>query len=484
MIESKLITFLRALDKEEMRRFGRFLEGTAERKAPDRIAFFDYLQKYHPEFPEKKVKRELVAQKLFPENGKRLKKVENLMHKIVSILEDFLIYEELKARQSQRDFLLLEVYKRRKLDNFFFKKIKKIEEEWERKQPEGIEHLHDEYLIQKMQFTHPNYSSTDKNQSLITYEVLIQQLDEYYFAKKLFWTSCMKITEDFVNRSGAGFVERQFFIQKILDISLNNKSLQNSQIQFLAELLNTLTSEDFQNYSQLEELFISNVRSFDEPERVDMVNLLNNISYRDFMAGQREALYRAFKLNRRAVENKWILRNEYIPVFLFSNIVSIACAVGELDWARQFIDNFATSLDENVRDDIAAISHSTIDFRTKEYEKILERLKFIKFRNVLYKTHERAIRLRCYYELGNDYIEPFFSLVKSFNNFLHSQLKRDLAEDSAQGFKNFVKFVERLGEERLKFSPDVESILEGIKACDQVFYKQWLLEKAKNLKKI
>jgi len=482
MIESKLITLLSTLSKEEMRRLGKFMEGTAERKVPDRMAFFDYLERYHPEFSEKKIKREVVAEKLFPKNDKRLKKVENLMHKMVLVLEDFIAYEELKVQQSQRDFLLLEAYKRRKLDDFFFKKIKKIESEWEREKPEGIEQLHNDYLIKKMSFTHPNYVQTSR--SLITYEVLIQQLDRYYFAKKLFWSSCLKITEDFVNVSSVDFGERQLFVQKILDICLNNNSLQNGQIKFLAELLNTLITENFQNYVELEQQFISNVISFDESERVDMINLLNNISYRDFMAGQREALYRAFELNKRAIENKWILRNEHIPVFLFSNIVSIACSVEELDWARQFIDTFSTSLDENLRDDIVAISHSTIDFRTKEYEKILERLKFIKFRNVLYKTHERAIRLRCYYELGNDYIEPFFSLVKSFNNFLHSQLKRDLARDSAQGFKNFVKFVEKLGEERLKYSPSVELILKEIKVCDQVFYKQWLLEKANNLKKI
>jgi len=466
MTESKLITFLRTLDKEEMRRFGKFLEGTAERKASDRIAFIDYLQKYHPEFPKKKVNRESIAQKLFPENEKRLKKVENLMHKIVSILDDFLAYEELKVQQSQRDFLLLEAYKRRQLDKFFFKKIEKIEEEWERKPPEGIEHLHDEYLMEKMCFTHPNYTQIHRNQNLITYESLIQQLDKYYFAKKLFWTSCMKITEDFVNRSGVGFAENQYFIEKILDTSLNDGSLQNSQIQFLAELLSTLVSGDFQNYSQLEELFISSVKLFDEPERVDLINLLNFICFWYYNKERKEeALKKAFQLNKHAIEEKWIFRNEHIPIFLFSNIVSIACAVRELEWARQFIDNFSTSLDENVRDDIAAISHSTIDFKTKEYEKILERLKFTKFRNVLYKTHERAIRLRCYYELGNDYIEPFFHLVKSFSNFLHSQLKRDLAEDSAQGFKNFVKFVERLGEERLKYNPDAASILEEIKAC-------------------
>lgn len=478
MTESKLITFLRTLDKEEMRRFGKFLEGTAERKALDRIAFFEYLQKCHPEFPEKKIKRELVAQKLFPENNKRLKKVENLMHKIVSILDDFLAYEELKRQQSQRDFLLLEVYKRRKLDNFFFKKIKKIEEEWEHKQPEGIEHLHNEYLIKKMQFTHPNYSQTGK--SPITYKGLIQQLDEYYFAKKLFWTSCMKITEDFVNVSGTGLTDRQYFIQKILDISMTDKSLQNNRIQFLAELLNTLVNEDFQNYSQLEEVFISNVKSFDEPERNDLIDILNHFSIRNRnTTGQQEMLYYAFELNRKAVENKWIFKDEHISVFRFINIVNIACIVRELEWATYFVDNFGTSLGKDDRNDIVAVSHATVDFKKGEYEKTLERLVHVKFRNVLYKTDARAIQLKCYYEL--EYGDLFHSLVSSFSSFLQNQRKKNLAKDFARQFLNFIKFAYKLEEKRYEFKPNVELILEDIESCDNVIYKRWLIEKAQEL---
>lgn len=479
MTESKLITFLRTLDKEEMRRFGKFLEGTAERKAPDRIAFFEYLQKYHPKFPEKKIKRELVAQKLFPENDKRLKKVENLMHKIVSILEDFLVYEELKTQRWQRDFLLLEVYKRRKLDDSFFKKIKKIEEEWECEQPEGVEHLHHEYLIKKVEFTHPNYSQTGKNPT--TYKVLIQQLDEYYFAKKLFWTSCMKITEDFVNVSGAGFAEKQFFIRKILDISLNSESVQNSQIQFLAELLNALVSEDFQNYSQLEELFISNVKSFDEPERNDLIDLLNHISFRNGnITRQQEPLYHAFELNRQAVENNWSFRDEHISVFRFINIVNIACAVGELEWATYFIDSFGTSLGKDDRNDIVAVSHATVDFKKGEYDKTLERLMYVKFRNVLYKANARAIQLQCYYELK--YSELFHSLASSFNGFLQSQRKKDLAKDSARMFLNFIKFTDKL-EKLPKYKPEIAPLLNEIEACNEVVHKKWLLEKVKGLKK-
>jgi len=227
MKNKELIKVLRTLSPEEMRAFGRYLKGTAKRMSQDRIVFFGYLEKYYPKFPDKKTNRASIAHNLFSKTADPIRKVSDLESNIGVLLKHFLVQQELERQEEQYDFLLLEAYKRRKLDDFFFKKIKKIEKEWEREKPPGIKQLHHEYLLKKIAFTHPNYVQTDK--SLITYEVLIQQLDKYYFAEKLFWTSCLKISEDFVNISGANFIKKQYLIREILE---NNKSCRIVRLSF------------------------------------------------------------------------------------------------------------------------------------------------------------------------------------------------------------------------------------------------------------
>jgi len=257
MTESKLITLLRTLDEEEMRRFGKFLEGTAQRKSPDRIAFFNYLKKYHPEFPVKRTEREYVAQKLFSKDANRLKKIENLMHTIGSVLEDFLLYEEVKKQRTKRDFLLLDVYKSRNLDKFFFKKIEQIEKSWEKEKSAGIEQLHNEYLVKKVSFTHPNYSVVDKMSML---NDMVHQIDKYYFATKLHWTLSSIVSKRIVITSKVTDQRKEHFIQRILDISSQPDFQTIPQIKLLRELYQAFMSGDFGNYSQIKSLFMSHLK--------------------------------------------------------------------------------------------------------------------------------------------------------------------------------------------------------------------------------
>jgi len=369
--EEKLIKILRTLSPKEMSNFGRFLEGTAKRKSPNQIALFDYLEGYHPKFPALKMKREYIAQRLFPNASNPDRTVRDSMSKFGTVLNDFIVWKELKKeQQEQYDFLLLKAYKRRKLDDIFFDEIKKNEKAWSKRKTEGIEQLYNKYLLKKVHFTHPSYRQEGQNR--ITYKDLIELLDEYYFAEKLLWTSCLKVTQEFVNTSSVDFAEKQHLIQEILRICLNDTSSRNNQIKFLAEMLNVLIIENFQSYPQLEQQFISNLESFNEVERNDLMELLCHISLRDSTINAQERLQRAFGLNKRGISEKWILENENITVYRFSNIVHVACAFGELDWARYFIDDFRGFLGINRQKDVVKISHAYVDFKEGKYEKVLE----------------------------------------------------------------------------------------------------------------
>ena len=476
MTEKELIKTLKTLNSREMKAFGRYLKGTADRTSQGRIALFEHLEKCYPKFSENKTNREYIAKKLFASIPNPHRRVRELVNNIGVVLNKFLVQEELKKQKEQNDFLLLEAYKRRGLDDLFFKKIEKIEKEWAREKPSGIKQLYNEYLLKKTAFTHPGYIQTNK--SLITYEVLIQQLDKYYFAEKLFWTSCLKISEDFVNISGMDFIQKQYLIREILE---NNKSLQNRQIEFLAELLDVLITEHFHNYPHLEELFIENILFFDESERNDLIDLLNHISLRDKTVNRDEALLRAFELNKRAIEKQWIFKEESLSGFRFLNIVSTACSFGDLEWARYFIDTFGITLSEDEREALVSIAHAIVDFKDRLYEKVIDRLLHTKFQSPLHEVYDRTLRLRCYYELK--YSKLFNSFTQSFKDFLRRSLRRKkLAESFVEEIRNFIKFaseLETIG--HIEYKPPVAPILERIKACNNVAFKRWLIEKAEEL---
>lgn len=126
MKNSKLIAFLKELSASEMKHFGRFVKVNSLKSLKDTEVFFNHLKKHHPHFPVDKITKERIAKKLFLEDNNRLKKVMNLTHKLMQLLEIFLIQEELECQQKEKDFLLLEALKKRKLDKYFLKRQNKL----------------------------------------------------------------------------------------------------------------------------------------------------------------------------------------------------------------------------------------------------------------------------------------------------------------------------------------------------------------------
>lgn len=475
MNDSKLITLLRTLNDDEIKRFGKFLEGTALRKSPDRIAFFNYIKKYYPEFPTKKIEREYVAQKLFAKDANPNKKVENCIFKISEILEDFLLNEELKKQPTKRNFLLLDVYKSRKLDKYFFKRVEEIEKDWEKEKPEGIEQLHNEYLIKKIQLTHPNFSLL--HEMPITLDDMVHQFDKYYFATKLYWTVSSNVSENFVITSDRETRRKQHFIQKILDISSQTEFQTTPQIKLLNEMCRAFMNSDFQNYPQIKSQFMSHLDLYDEYEKTDILLLLTTMCYENHRKGKQEAIRELFELNKYAIENGFVFENGFIPHLNFRNIVYIACAAEELDWAEHFVDNYGSFLGEKDATDIIILCKALIAFSKGDYDMVLNKLAVAKFRDVFYSAQARSILLQCYYELDDDL---FFGSVNTFKNFLGRN--KALAPNTKKAFSNFIRFAKKLKKAEHEFRPSVKHLLDEIANTNNVVNKKWLISKVELLR--
>lgn len=475
MADSKLITLLRTLSKEEMRRFGRFMEGTAERKSPYKIDFFNYLKNYHPKFPEKKAQPEAIAQKLFPAHANGIKRIENLMHSTVQDFDDFLIYEELKVQPTKRDLLLLEAYKRRKLDGFFFKKIKKVEQEWKHEKPPGIKQLHNDYLLKEMNPVNSKYTPLDKILDIA------YQFDRYYFATKLYLTLCYIAQGNFVNPYEETMDKEHLFNPENLDIFIQMDFQNTPQIELLSKLLQAFANIDFKNYGDVKSLFMSNLNLYNEGEKIDVLFFLTSICYKKQKQGNQEAEKELFELNKYAIENKLIFEDGgRIPIGVFRNIVTIACATGNIDWAEVFINDYKKFLNLQGEDAKSFIEQceAVINFYEGDYKESISKLQRVKFQDFFTDSpYVRSVELQCYYELKD---ERFYELAISFRKFLNRNDK--IAEQMKEAFLKFISFAMDLKKAIDKSDLNVEKLTYEIEHTDIVVHKKWLLLKLKELR--
>lgn len=450
MVNSKLITLLKTLDNAELKAFEHHIN--CSKQAGELVVFFDHLKKYHPKYTNKYVVKEAFCKKFYPKLKPDAQKISKMMNKLVDHLNEFMIQQELKKDEIKKDFLLLSAYQNRRLDNLFFKTVKKVENKWENEKPPGLNQLYNEFELKSICFRHPAYSRIEKksnnptsslktkeDKSLIGQENLLEQIDRYYFATKLYLTLSLRHTQKYISNPDK-FSKKEFLVNEIMEICIKGEFDDALQIKLFSQILHSL-DHNYENYNQLKKDFVTIIKSFNKDENLDIINCLLSICYENYKKGKPNTLRELFELNSLMIKHNLLVDDGHVTTELFSNIITISLAAKELKWTKNFIAEYGNFLYQAEKDDILCISKSQLAFEEGNFNESLQYLLTIKFHNISYGLRARAIQLKCYYELGLDYQEPFFSLIKSFSDFMR---RNNFSEDLQKSFLNFISLTRKL----------------------------------------
>ncbi len=476
MKKSKLIELLGALPKEEIKEFGKFLKRTSSVKSHGKLWLFDYLKKYHPEFPEAKVDRKFIAKKIKTALDLSEKSLANLMTNLYVDIENYFIEKELQLNAVDRNFILLKALKRNKLDKLFFNKVEQIQKEWKTERPKGIEQLHNEYKLAKTCFMHPNYSLFPGQD--IDPHLLLEKIDTYYFAVKLYYNLCIESTQYTLDRMQS--LNYKNLIIPILELIRSSKTKNTPQLQFFTLLLEDYHNKKFDNYINYKNLFFESYDVFDSNEAHDIITFLQIAVYENYKLGKAGSLQELFELNKFAAEKHLILENGYVSEFSFKNIVLTACAAKEISWAETFVEEFGEYLDKNVKEDISQLCKAILEFNKGNFELSLEYLLTVKLPDAVYGIQMRCLQLQCYYEVEK-YEELFYNLVKSFSTYLSRNDK--LSDTYKEAWQNFIRYANKLKQAQFNNKNKKEKLHQEITAHTNISSKTWLLEKAEKLYK-
>lgn len=473
MKKSKLIEGLKSLSNEELKDFGKSLERSGLRSTSGIMILFKYLKKFHPAYPAEKIDKSLVGQKLFGKEKNVDKKLRGLMSNLNKSLEDYLINLELNENETSRNFLLLDVMRKRKMDKLFFQKINHIQKDWEKNPPSGLQHLHNEYKLARLSYTHPNYSLFPDAE--IGMAELTKKIDSYYFAIKLYYTLVLQNNQQYLKFSKFPILDISSEISTFIQ---SNESYQIPSLSFLSHFLSDYKAGNFEDFHLHKEAFVDHFNSYDIYEQSTLLMFLQHACYANYQNGDAEYLKEIHFLNVFGIDNNLFVQNGYIPNFVFRNIVLIACSVKEFDWIDEFIESNKDLVEEDKKYDTINLSEAVVAFNKKDYDLVLEKLATIKFQEDTFAVQAKSLQLMSYYDLGDDYIELFLNAIKSYSMFLSRS--KNLADSFKQPYKEFIHLSKKLFSVEKK-SIQAQLLYEEIQNQKQVSSKLWLLEKAKAL---
>jgi len=84
---------------------------------------------------------------------------------------------------------MLDIYSERKLGKLFTQKVSQLQKKWNKAPNPGLEHYHNQFRLFKLCHTH-DFSKISQKGSVSLMD-LVEKMDNYYFASKLYYGACL-----------------------------------------------------------------------------------------------------------------------------------------------------------------------------------------------------------------------------------------------------------------------------------------------------
>jgi len=201
--------------------------------------------------------------------------------------------------------------------------------------------------------------------------------------------------------------------------------------------------------------------------------------------------YCAFKLNKGRVDYypiffhviintinlNILLENGQISEGVFKNIVTVSLGSGEYEWAEKFIEEYSAYLPSDIKENARTFNLAYLYFYQKKYEKVIELLKNVEYRDIVYALGAKLILLRTYFE-SDEYL-ALDSLIDSFRIFLRRN--KLISKSLKREYISFLNFLKKLSTLDSSNYNAIRILRQRVDEALNVTSKKWLLEKIAEL---
>ncbi len=500
MHQSKLIHLLKKIPKSEFKNIERFLQSSYHNTNKTVIQLFKYLCKYHPEFENKKLTKQVAYKKLFPQDKEFTdKKIRKLQSNLVKLLEEYIVIEEIKKDSFLFQYTLANALDDRNIFRYFESTIKNIQKGLaDPDTPKSLSTYLAFIMINRKLLLHPVtkvfHSSTGK--------ALKSTIDSFYRFSVL---ANLQFMAETFERGGTS--------ETIYDLPLLKEAIKHAKIytkeniifEIHLAVIDLIEKKDEHTYRKLKELYfeystqITNKikkpkntifsqgflqRGFYQEQRF-IYTKLHNFIIRKIYEGHVTYEAEQFELYKFGINNNLITSNNQIPDTTFINICISGSANKAFEWTKKFMTEYESYLEETCRTNAIALSHAFLHFHLKDYEKAFDYLNVIREKDLPYNFRIRSLWARCYYEFASkddSYTQPLKDYIENYKQFIN---RSSLNEKRKLAYTNFCAFCKKLIEfKESKENPTqvTKQVLKGeLDATYPIIARKWFVEKIEEL---
>ncbi len=209
---------------------------------------------------------------------------------------------------------------------------------------------------------------------------------------------------------------------------------------------------------------------FPDTDLRDLYILALNVCIRRINAGDKKHIREAFDLYRAGLQRGVFLENGWLSKFTYRNVLNIAVALHEWDWALAYLQEFQAYLPPRERDNIFKYNLATFYFRKKDYQEALALLPYVELGDILENFDSRRMLLLMYFERKE--WQALSYLLDSFGIYLQRHKEGGYHREM---YLNLVRFLKKMTAQPIQGEAEKNKLRVEIIATVHLAEREWLL---------
>ena len=186
-----------------------------------------------------------------------------------------------------------------------------------------------------------------------------------------------------------------------------------------------------------------------------------------------ERLYaaEALKIYKLGLEDGAFMPDGILPHITFSNIVRMCIAVGELDFAEEFLDKYQSHLAPDRREPIYVFNLARVNYRRGNFEDALPLLMREVYKDLLLSLMVKTLTAKIFFESGES--DLLIAHLEAMQQFIR---RKKVMGYHRENFLNFATSLKKIVEIAGFDKTSIAKLKEDIENLSVVAERKWLLQ--------
>jgi hypothetical protein len=472
MHNSKLINTLNSLNKSTLNRLKKFISSPYHNPNLTIQQLFLYLFENLENPDTYSLDRLTIWEQLHQKEAFNYPRLRKYFTECIKLVEEFLIIDHFRDNQVLKVENFLDLARQTKNKFIEDLAIKRYNAFDKYSYDESSYSYLNKFLIERNIFLLTNYDV--KRYSNTNISDILKYLDVFYISEKLRYVS------DILSRNWETENIDLLLFDEILSLLKDKPKLLNfPSIAMYYYIFNSIKEpHSDNNYEQLRFNLKQNSLMFPATEAKTFYEAAVSYCIAKMNSGDMSYLRELFLLYKDFIDTGFIFVDNQIDPYNYKNIVTAGLRLKEYDWVEYFIENYASNIQNEFRENAYTYNLAQLHFYKGDYDKVLRLLQEVEYDDLTYNLGSKSMLMAIYYE--TDEIEPLLSLIDSFKVYLNRQ-KNKIPAGTIKNYFNLLKFCKKL----ISIPPGNKEALNQLKKeIDQtkgIASEKWLREKIDEL---